>query len=1043
MASFTDLFIRRPVLATVVSLLILLVGLAAGFRLQIRQYPELSQTTITITTAYPGANADLIKGFITTPIEQAVASAEGVDTIVSSSQQNVSLVTLNIRLNSNPDRAMTDVLSKINQVKSVLPRDAQDPVVVKKTGQGFALMYLSFNSATMTPSQITDYMSRVIQPGLQTIDGVGDAQILGGQTFAMRVWLDPERMAARGVTPNDVRNALTKNNFTSAAGQIKGDWVQTSINALTSLDSAQAFAQLVVSARGDALVRIGDIAKVELGPESVDSSAVFDGLKAVFIGIYATPTANPLDMIDNVKKAYPSLKANLPPGLQSAIAYDATEVIRASIWEVAKTLGEAALIVIIVIFLFLGDVRSTLIPIVTIPLSLVGVMIMLMALGYSINLLTLLALVLAIGLVVDDAIVVVENIYRHIEEGLTPFEAALKGAREIAMPVISMTITLAAVYAPIGFVSGVTGALFREFAFTLAGSVFVSGVIALTLSPMMCSKLLRPHGGDGKGGFSGFLDRLFERLRLGYESRLHKTLNFRAMTVLVLFGILGLTGVIYLSTQRELAPEEDQGFVIAILKAPQYANLDYLEQTTDEFNKKLQAIPELAHSFAINGVNGPQQAFAGLILKPWGDRKGTQKQVLQALQPMVLSLPGVSTFVIPPPALPGSTGGAPVQFIIRTTGDYRQLAQVLSDIQDDARKSGLFIFTDADLKFDTPQFEMKIDAAKASSLGVSMQDVGEALATLLGGNYVNRFSLAGRSYKVIPQAPRDFRLTPDWLTRYQIRTASGVLIPLSTIASVSQSVQPNALNSFQQLNAATLSAVPFPGHTIGETVDFLKDEAAQKFPEGYTFDWQGDARQFVQEGNNLAVTFLFALIVIFLVLAAQFESFRDPLIILIALPTSMFGAMLPMLIASFMPPGVGGPFAGLTMNIYSQIGLVTLIGLISKHGILMVEFANKTQEESGMSRRAAIEHAAGVRLRPILMTTAAMVVGMFPLIAADGAGARSRIAIGMVIAFGMGVGTLFTLFVTPAVYTLLARERNAGAVRPAAAHAGELERAAE
>ncbi len=1021
MNSFTDLVIRRPVLATVVSLLILLVGAQCGLRLQIRQYPELSQTTITITTSYPGANADLIKGFITTPIEQAVASAEGVDTLVSSSQQNASTITLNLRLNANPDRAMTDVLSKINQVKSVLPREANDPVVVKKTGQGFALMYLSFNSASMSASQITDYLTRVVQPALQTVEGVGDAQILGGQTFAMRVWLDPDRMAARNITPADVRAALAANNFTSAAGQVKGDWVQTSINALTSLDSAEAFSQLVVSARGDALTRIGDIAKVELGPQSVDSSSVFDGLKAVFVGVYATPTANPLDMIDNVRKAYPAIKANLPSGLESAIAYDATEFIRASISEVAKTLGEAALIVILVIFLFLGDLRSTLIPIVTIPLSLVGVMIMLLGLGYSINLLTLLALVLAIGLVVDDAIVGVENIYRHIVDGLTPHDAALVGAREIALPVVSMTITLAAVYAPIGFVTGVTGSLFREFAFTLAGAVFVSGIVALTLSPMMCSKLLKPHAGAEKAGFAGFLDRLFERLRGRYERRLHRTLNFRLMTVVVLLGVLGLTGVIYASTQRELAPEEDQGFIISILKAPQYANLNYMEQTTDEFNKKLRAVPEFAHSFAINGAAGPQQAFAGLILKPWGDREKTQRQVLQALQPLLLSLPGVSTFAIPPPALPGSSGGAPIQFVIRTTGDYRQLAQVLADVLQEARASGLFIFTDSDLKFDTPQFELKIDASKANRLGVSMQDVGSSLATLLGGNFVNRFSLYGRSYQVIPQAPREFRLTPDWLLRYQVRTSSGELVPLSAVATLSTTVQPNALTSFQQLSSATLSAVPFPGRTIGEGVDFLKQQAASKFPDGYTFDWQGDARQYVQEGNTLAVTFLFALIVIFLVLAAQFESFRDPLIILIALPTSMFGALLPMLVASMMPPGVGGPFAGLTMNIYSQIGLVTLIGLISKHGILMVDFANRLRDEQGMSPREAIEHAAGVRLRPILMTTAAMVVGMIPLIEAAGAGARSRVAIGMVIAFGMAIGTMFTLFVTPAIYTLLSR----------------------
>ena len=1021
MSSFTDLFIKRPVLASVVSLLLLLVGIQAGFKLQIRQYPELSQTTIIITTNYPGANADLIKGFITTPLEQAVASAEGIDTIVSSSQQNVSTITLNLRLNASPDRAIADVLSKINQIKSTLPREANDPVVVKKTGQGFALMYLSFNSATMNASQITDYLTRVVQPGLQTLDGVGDAQILGGQTFAMRIWLDPEKMAARGVTPSDVRNALAANNFTTAAGQVKGDWVQTSINAQTSLDSAQAFSQLVVAARGDSLIRLGNIAKVELGPESVDASSVFDGLKAVFIGVYATPSANPLTVIDNVRKAFPGLQNNLPAGLDAAIAYDATEFIRASIWEVAKTLAEAAGIVVIVIFLFLGNFRSTLIPIVTIPLSLIGVMIMLLALGYSINLLTLLALVLAIGLVVDDAIVVVENIHRHIEEGLSPREASLKGAREIAGPVVSMTITLAAVYAPIGFVSGITGALFREFAFTLAGSVFVSGFVALTLSPMMCSKLLVSQHGGQQGRFGAFLDRMFDGLRLRYESRLHKTLNFRAMSVLVLVGILVLTGIMYTSTPRELAPEEDQGFILSLVKTPQYANLDYLEKMTDQLNRQLETIPEKSHVFAINGSAGVHQAFVGVILKPWDQRALSQKQILQGMQPKLAAIPGSQALAFAPPALPGSTGGPPMQFVIRSTGDYQQLAQVLADMQKAAQESGLFIFTDSDLKFDTPQVEMKIDADKANRLGISMQDVGSSLATLLGGNYVNRFSLYGRSYEVIPQVPRDNRLTPDWLTRYQVRTSAGDLVPLSTIATISQSVQPNALTSFQQLSSATLSGVPFPGRTIGEAIDFLTAKAKEVFPEGYSYDFQGDARQYVQESDTLAMTFVFALVVIFLVLAAQFESYRDPLIILIALPTSMFGALLPLNIL-----GVAG---AASINIYTQIGLVTLIGLISKHGILMVEFANRMQEEQGMSRREAIEHAAGVRLRPILMTTAAMVVGMVPLIMAHGAGARSRFDIGLVIAAGMAVGTLFTLFVTPAVYTFLARDHAADLLR--------------
>ncbi len=1035
MSAFTDLFIKRPVLSTVVSLMLLLVGIQAGLKLQIRQYPELQQTTLTITTTYPGANADLIRGFITTPLEQAVASTEGIDTLVSSSQQNVSTITLNLRLNASADRAVTDVLSKINQVKSTLPREANDPVVLKKTGQGIALMYLSFNSASLTASQITDYLVRVVQPGLQTLDGVGEAQILGGQTFAMRLWLDPERMAARGVTPNDVRLALAANNFTSAAGQIKGDWVQTSINALTSLDSAQAFSQLVIAARGDSLIRLGNIARIELGPESVESSSVFDGLKAVFIGVYATPTANPLTVINNVRNAFPQLQANLPAGLDAGVAYDATAFIRASISEVAKTLGEAALIVVVVIFLFLGNLRSTLIPIVTIPLSLVGVMIMLLALGYSINLLTLLALVLAIGLVVDDAIVVVENIYRHIEEGLTPFEASIKGAREIAGPVIAMTITLIAVYAPIGFVSGVTGALFREFAFTLAGAVFVSGFVALTLSPMMCSKLLKPHSAQGQGRFAAFLDRLFEGLRKRYERRLHRALQFRAMTVLVLVGVLALTAIMYLSTPRELAPEEDQGFIVSIVKTPQYANLDYLENMTGKLQTEIAKIPENEHVFAINGSGGVRQAFAGLILKPWEERKRNQKQVLQDLQSKLTLIPGAQAFAFAPPALPGSAGGPPVQFVIRTTGDYQQLAGVLAEMQQAAQKSGLFIFTDADLKFDTPQIEFKIDADKANRLGVSMQDVGSSLATFLGGNYVNRFSRYGRSYQVIPQAPREFRITGDWLLRYQVRTTSGELVPLSSIATVTQTVQPNALTNFQQLSSATLSGVPFPGRTIGETIDFLTAKSKEIFPEGYTYDFQGDARQYVQEGNTLAVTFAFALIVIFLVLAAQFESFRDPLIILIALPTSMFGALLPL--------NVLGTFGMASINIYTQIGLVTLIGLISKHGILMVEFANRLQEEQGMGRREAIEHAAGVRLRPILMTTAAMVAGMLPLILAAGAGARSRFDIGLVIGSGMAIGTLFTIFVTPVVYTFLARDHAREAADRAALAPVKEARAAE
>ncbi len=1009
--SFTDIFIRRPVLSSVVSLLILLIGLSAAFNLPVRQYPELSNTTITITTTYPGANADLIKGFITVPIQQAVASAEGIDTLTSSSRQNVSTVTLNLRLNADPDRAVTDVLAKVNQVRTVLPREAQDPIVVKQTGESTALMYLSFNSDVLTPSQITDYLTRVVQPKLQTIDGVANAQILGGQVFAMRIWLRPEKMAALGITPTEVRNALAANNFTSAAGQIKADFTQTTINAETSLDSAEAFGTLTVAARGDALVHLNDIADIALGAENVDSSSVFDGLKAVFVGIYSTPTANPLSVIADVRKTFPEIEAELPPGIRAAIAYDSTKFIDASIREVEKTLIEAAIIVIVVIFLFLGSLRSTLIPIITIPLSLIGVMFALLALGYSINLLTLLALVLAIGLVVDDAIVVVENIHRHIEEGMSSLNAALTGAREIAVPVISMTITLAAVYAPIGFVSGLTGALFREFAFTLAGAVIVSGIIALTLSPMMCSRLLSSELSAGR--FVKFLDRSFEGLKQRYQRRLGRTLNYRPVTVLVLAGVLVATGLMYSTAQKELAPEEDQGILFNLVKTPAAGNLDYLEQVTGHLYDVFKTVPEKEHVFAINGMGGDvHQAFSGILFKPWEERHRTQQQILQQLQPKVASIAGGQVFTFGRPSLPGSTGGAPLQFVITTTANYEQLAQVLDTVQEEAQKSGLFIFTDKDLRFDTPQIEVKIDHDKANRLGITMQDIGNSLATLLGGNYVNRFNLYGRSYQVIPQVPREFRLAPDWIKRYEVKTSSGKLVPLSTVVNVRQSVQPNALTSFQQLNSAILSGVPFPGRTVGELIDFLKAKSSDIFPEGFTYDFQGESRQYVQEGSRLVITFVFALIVIYLVLAAQYESFRDPLIILIALPTSIFGALLPLT-------------AGLaTVNIYTQIGLVTLIGLISKHGILMVDYANHLQINEGLGRREAIEHAAAIRLRPILMTTAAMVIAMVPLIFASGAGAASRFSIGIVIAFGMTIGTMFTLFVTPAVYTYVARDHH-------------------
>ena len=1022
-SSFTDLFIRRPVLSTVLSLLIVLLGAQAYERLQIRQFPELTNTTITITTTYPGATAELMQGFITVPIQQAVASTEGIDYLTSSSSQSTSTITMVLKLNADGDRALTETLAKVNQVRNFLPPEANDPVVLKATGETISLMYLAFASDTMTLPQITDYLIRVVQPRLQTIDGVAEAAIFGNQNFAMRVWLNPERMAGLGVTAGDVQTALRANNFTSAPGQIKGDFVQIGINAKTSPQNAEEFARLVVAARNGALVRLGDIGEVELGPESVTSSTILNDKKAVYVGINATPTANPLSLIDAVQRSLPQLRTELPPGLEVEIAYDATIFIRASIREVVTTIGLTAAIVIVVIFLFLGNLRSTAIPVVTIPLSLIGTLFLLYALGYSINLMTLLAMVLAIGLVVDDAIVVVENIYRHMEEGLPPFRAAIEGARDIANPVIAMTLTLAAVYAPIGFTTGLTGALFREFAFALAGAVVISGFIALTLSPMMSSRLLRPPQLHGRG-FEARIEQLFGVLRRGYERRLAGTIARRGWVVVFAVTILISCPLLYMGAPRELAPVEDRGVIFIAQKAPQYANLDYLETFTAEIGRTLKTFPEYQNAFQVNGYPTVTQAFGGMLLKPWQERSRAQNEILPELQAKVAAIPGIQSFAFPAAPLPGSLGGPPVKFVITTLADYQTLHDVLDRLQTDAMNSGMFIFVDSDLRFDNPQIEVHIDRGKANELGITMQDIGASLATMFGGNFTNRFTLFGRSYQVIPQVPRVFRLTQKHIEDVHVRTASGRLVPLSTIVAIRESAQPNALTQFQQLNSATITGAPFPGRTLGEALEWLQGHAAEIFPEGFSYDFQDESRQYVQEGATLAIAFGFAVIVIFLVLAAQFESFRDPLIILISVPMSVCGALFLMGIPKPPPPLA-------SINIYTQVGLVTLIGLISKHGILMVEFANRLQEREGLDRRTAIQKAAGIRLRPILMTTAAMVVGVVPLLFATGAGAKSRFDIGLVIAAGMSIGTLFTLFVVPTFYTFLAKDRRSRGAREA------------
>ncbi|MCG5238265.1 multidrug efflux RND transporter permease subunit [Azospirillum doebereinerae] len=1011
--NITDIFIRRPILSVVVSLLILLIGLRALLEMPIRQYPQLQNTVITVTTAYPGASPDLMQGFIATPIEQAVSSAEGIDYLTSSSTQGQSVVTAYIRLNFDPNVAMTDVMAKVQQVKYQLPREANDPVILKSTGETTSILYMGFSSPELSGAAISDYLTRVVQPNLSTVEGVARAQILGGQTFAMRLWLDPVKMAARNIAPAEVSAAITANNYQSAPGQTKGVFVVTNITANTGLTDVEQFRDMVVKAKDGALVRLRDIGTVELGAQSFNASVAMNGQQAIFIGVDSTPTGNPLNIVADIRKMEPELRRNLPPNMVMEIVYDSTRFIQSSIDEVVKTLVEAVAIVIVVIFLFLGSFRSVLIPVVTIPLSIVGACTFMLAMGFSLNLLTLLAMVLAIGLVVDDAIVVVENVHRHLEEGKSPVVAAIIGAREIVGPVISMTITLAAVYAPIGFLGGLTGALFREFAFTLAASVIVSGVVALTLSPMMCSVILKGTGSQGR--FAAFLDRQFDRLAGWYIRRLTGMLDYRAATLLFAFGILLSVGYLFANTMSELAPEEDQGILFGISKGPQSANLDYIDSFGKQIDETFKSFPETDTRFVLTGMPTLNQGFAGMILKPWDERTRSAKELQPLAQAELGKVTGLNVFLVSPPALPGSTGGLPVQMVISSSGDYRTIFDAMERIKEAANKSGMFIVTDSDLQYDSPVIRLKIDRAKAADLGLTMQSVANTLAVLVGGNYVNRFNLNGRSYEVIPQVPRAQRLTPEDLAQFYVATGTGAQVPLSTVVSIETATEPNALNKYNQLPSATFSAVPMPGVTIGQAVDFLEEQARAQLPAGFNHSYLSESRQYVTEGNQLMVTFVFALIVIYLVLAAQFESLRDPLVILISVPMSICGALLPL-------------FFGLsTMNIYTQVGLVTLIGLISKHGILLVEFAREMQIHEGVDRRTAIEHAARVRLRPILMTTAAMVVGLVPLLTAAGAGAASRFSIGLVIVAGMLIGTLFTLFVLPAVYTVLAKDHHAAA----------------
>jgi len=1013
----TDLFLRRPVLALVVNLIIIIAGLQAIRSINVRQYPQSENAAVTVKTVYVGASANLVRGFITTPLERAIAAADGIDYMESKSTLGLSTITVRLKLNFDSTKALAEISSKVDQVRADLPPEAEVPIInIESADSQFASAYLSFSSDILKQNEITDYLVRVVQPRLSAIQGVQRADILGARTFAMRVWLKPDRLAAFNLSPSQIRDALATNNFLAALGQSKGAFIQVNLTADTNLNTVDDFKRLAVMQKNGTIVRLGDVADVVLGAESYDEEVRFSGQTAVFIGIWPLPNANSLDVIKKVRAEMEAIKRDLPSGLSGRMAYDATEYISSAITEVLKTLGDTLLIVMVVIFLFLGSFRSVLIPVVAIPLSLIGGVFLMQAFGFSLNLLTLLAIVLSVGLVVDDAIVVVENVERHMSEGKTPLQAALVGARELVGPIIAMTITLATVYLPIGLQGGLTGSLFREFSFTLAGAVTISGIVALTLSPLMSSRLLTP--GIEERGLPGFIARNFRRLRDFYGRCLGKTLAARPAVYTTWVVISLLTIPMFTMSAKELAPTEDQGVIFSILDASANSTLDQNSFFSNAVNRVYTSIPETDFTFQ---VTYPNAGFSGLVTKPWEKRNRTVFELTPEVQSKLSAIPGIQAFAVTPPALPGG-GDFPVEFVLASTADTQQILEFAKQLQMKAMKSGMFLFPPLiDVKIDQPQSEFVIDKDKVAALGLNLGQVGGDLGSMVGGNYVNRFDISGRSYKVIPQIERSGRLNPDQLQDVYVTGPDGRLIQLSTIATQRETVVPRSLNRFQQLNAVKLSGVPM--RPLDEALGFLEKEAKKILPQGYVMDYTGESRQLRTEGNRFLPAFALAIILIFLVLAAQFNSFRDPFVILAgSVPLAMFGSLL-FTFLKMPDPNVPFPTNGwtTTLNIYSQVGLVTLVGLVSKNGILIVEFANKLQLQ-GLPKLDAVRQAAMIRLRPVLMTTAATIAGHFPLTLVSGAGAAARNSIGLVLVGGLFVGTMFTLFIIPSIYMLIARD---------------------
>ena len=1008
-ARFTDIFISRPVLATVVSLLIFITGAVSMFMMPLQQYPTMQNTTITVTASYPGANASDVQGYVTNPLAASIGSANGIDYMTSSTVMGQTTITAYIKLNYDPNTAMTDITGKVNAVLSQLPDGVLSPTITKSTGQTFPDLIVGFNSDSLSPEQITAYITNVYTSKVQALGGISQVQAMGGQPYAMRIWLDSYKMAKLGVTPSEVMQALQNNNIQAQAGQLKSDYLYVNVAADTNMHQATDFDNLVVANVNGNIVRIKDIGHAELGAETYNAQVFYNGKPAVFAAITVADGANPLTVVQTVVKNLPEMKNAFPAGLHAEVVYNETSFIQASIDEVITSIVEATLIVVVIIFLFLGALRSVFIPVVTIPLSLVGVGFLMLAMGFSLNLLTLLAMVIAIGLVVDDAIVVLENIYRHLEEGKTPFDAAIIGAREIASPVIVMTTTLAAVFAPIGFLGGVTGALFKEFAFTLAASVIISGLVALTFSPMLCSKIINHKVLEGK--FVKKIDRVFEKVKGAYQRRLTAVLEYRSIVLLVAAVVLSSCVFFFMETKQELAPFEDQGFILVFGNAPTPANLNYINKFNNQIEDILKKSEGEQSTFIVDGYPNNNNLLAGVVYKTWNERSKTTMQIQPVLQQQMAAVPGIQLYSALMPPLPGPQG-TPIMFVITGVQPQAQIYNYAQTLIKDAYKSGLFTFLNTDALFNQPETIVKIDRDKAALLGVNMSDIATALSVMMSDSQANYFTMSGYSYEVIPQVYDSLRQRNAQLNQFYVKSSiSDKMLPLSTFVSFSPSVQPSALNQFNQLNSITIQGMLMPGVTMGQGLSYLASQSKVVLPHDMNINYAQQSRQFIQEGDSMIFAFLFALIIIYLVLAAQFESFRDPLIVLISVPMSICGALIPLYL------GIA------TLNIYSEVGLITLVGLISKHGILMVEFANKLQE-GGKSVHEAIIEAATTRLRPILMTTFAMVFGVMPLVIATGAGAVSRFNVGLVIACGMTIGTCFTLFVVPTMYTYIAKKHD-------------------